>query len=96
MLLEAQTSSATDSAESTLKPNEKILAGMVSNILGIERVGVTDNFFKLGGDSLQAMRLLAMIQDTLGVEIPPESVFLQPTVAQLASIVTQVLNSNSE
>ena len=42
-------------------PVEEILAGIYAQVLGVERVGVDDSFFDLGGDSLSAMRVIAAI-----------------------------------
>ena len=47
-------------------PVEKIVAGIYAEVLGVERVGVDDSFFDLGGDSLSAMRLVATIDDRPG------------------------------
>ena len=47
-------------------PVEEILAGIYAQVLGVERVGVDDSFFDLGGDSLSAMRVIAAINNSLG------------------------------
>ena len=51
---------------------------------GVERVGVDDSFFDLGGDSLSAMRVIAAINTGLDAGLAVRAVFEAPTVAQLA------------
>ncbi|MBS2080104.1 phosphopantetheine-binding protein, partial [Mycobacterium tuberculosis] len=63
---------------------EETLAGVYARVLGVERVGVDDSFFDLGGDSLSAMRLITAINADLDAALTVRSVFEAPTVAQLA------------
>jgi amino acid adenylation domain-containing protein/non-ribosomal peptide synthase protein (TIGR01720 family) len=63
---------------------EEILAGIYARVLGVDRVGVDDSFFDLGGDSLSAMRLVAAVNAGLHAALAVRAVFEAPTVAQLA------------
>jgi amino acid adenylation domain-containing protein len=65
-------------------PLEEKLVQAWSQVLGIERIGVEDNFFDLGGHSLLAVRLSARIKDITGRELPLQSLFRSPTIASLA------------
>ena len=63
---------------------EQRLADLWTDLLGVAEVGVHDDFFRSGGDSVGAIRLVSRIADVFGVRLPPRTVFDRPTVAGLA------------
>ena len=63
---------------------EEILAGIYAQVLGLERVGVDDSFFDLGGDSLSAMRVIAAINTGLDTHLAVRTLFYAPSVRSLS------------
>ena len=70
-------------------PNEELLAEIWGAVLGVERVGIHDNFFQLGGHSLLATQVVSRIRDAFKVEMPLRRLFESPTVAGLAESIEQ-------
>ncbi|WP_156662581.1 condensation domain-containing protein, partial [Mycobacterium sp. 1274761.0] len=68
---------------------EEVLAAVYAHVLGIERVGIDDSFFDLGGDSLTAMRVIAAINKSFTTDLPVRAMFEAPTVAQLAPHISE-------
>ena len=64
---------------------ERRLAAIWSDALDVEPVGVQDNFFELGGHSLLAAELLAALQTEFDVALPARTLYLRPTIAELAT-----------
>ena len=74
---------------------EETLAGIWAEVLRVERVGVTDNFFALGGDSILAIQIVSRARRA-GLWLRPRQLFLHPTVAQLARQVSVVESAAEE
>ena len=68
---------------------ESELASIFASILGQSSVGVTDNFFDLGGHSLMATRLVSQLQELTGRQIPLSALFRGATVESLAQLIEQ-------
>ena len=64
---------------------EEILAGIYAQVLGLERVGVDDSFFDLGGDSILSMQVVARAR-AAGLMCRPRDIFVEQTVAGLARV----------
>jgi len=72
---------------------EKTLAGIWATVLQIEQVGIDDNFFALGGDSLLATEVLAHIHNTLLLDVEVSCIFEAPTVSEMAQHLETLIGS---
>ncbi len=80
---EAQTDDETYIAPRT--PTEEQLATIWSQVLGVERVGIYDSFFELGGDSILSIQVIGKAGQQ-GLRLTPRQLFQHPTIAELASM----------
>jgi acyl carrier protein len=64
--------------------SERVLAEVFAEVLRVERVGLDDNFFSLGGNSLTAVKLIARVRVEFGVRLPLWVVFQFASVSELA------------
>ncbi|MFG2168856.1 phosphopantetheine-binding protein, partial [Micromonospora chersina] len=80
-----------------ITPTEQTLADIWGDLLGLDRIGIDDDFFDLGGHSLLATQAVSRIRAAFTVELPLAALFDQPTIRGLAVVVTQrLLGENSD
>jgi len=70
-------------------PTEALLAEIWSEVLGIDRVGVADNFFDLGGHSMLAVQVMSEIERRCGRRLPLASLFQEPTIEHLGRLLAE-------
>ncbi|MFC6022919.1 amino acid adenylation domain-containing protein, partial [Plantactinospora solaniradicis] len=68
-------------------PTQELLAGIWAELLGVDQIGVHDNFFTLGGHSLLATQVVSRIRAVFAVEVPVAALFDGPTIAGLAEVI---------
>ena len=77
-------------------PVELRLAELIAPLLRVERVGVNDNFFLLGGHSLLGTQLLTRISETFGVELSLLTIFDHPTLAEMSGEIEKLILAKIE
>ena len=70
-------------------PVEQLVADIWSQVLGVEHVGIQDNFFDLGGHSLLATQVVSRLREIFQAELPVRNLFETPTVAGLIDGISQ-------
>ncbi len=73
---------------------EERLAGLWEELLGIEKIGVLDDFFELGGDSLVGTQLISRVKSACGMQLPVRSLYSHPTVRSLSQAAERALLAN--
>ncbi|MCC5641834.1 non-ribosomal peptide synthetase [Nostoc sp. CHAB 5824] len=72
---------------------ERLLAGILSELLKIDRVGIDDNFFDLGGTSISILQVAVRVKQELGIELPVVKLFQYSTIGSLANYLYSNQNS---
>ena len=67
-------------------PQEQTLAEVIASVVGVPRIGIHDNFFEVGGDSILAIKVVVRAQEA-GMQLSPYDLFAHPTVNALAQVV---------
>jgi oxalate---CoA ligase len=75
---------------------EEVLVTIWGEVLSIQQLGVNDNFFYIGGDSLLAVKVVSRIRSAFGIELPLEKIFEEPTVAEQAQVIEDLLLTEIE
>ncbi|MGH9824570.1 MAG: phosphopantetheine-binding protein, partial [Blastocatellia bacterium] len=75
---------------------ERQVAQAWEELLGLERVGIKENFFDLGGHSLLAIRLASRLREIFRMEIPLQKFFQSPTIAGLSDAIAALENEKKE
>ncbi|MBR8745541.1 phosphopantetheine-binding protein, partial [Nocardiopsis sp. MG754419] len=81
--------SVVDTPSGPLTPRQEILCGLFAGLLGRGSVGLGENFFRVGGNSLLALRLVSRVRSVLGAEVGIRDFFRDPTVAGVDRLVAQ-------
>jgi amino acid adenylation domain-containing protein len=82
---------ASDEYVAPRTPAEEQLAKLLCSLLRVERVGVKDDFFLLGGNSLLGAQVIARVRDVFAVDLPLLSLFDHPTISELADEIEQLI-----
>ncbi len=87
--------STSEPIDAAADPKAGEIAQIWADVLGLESVGLTDNFFDLGGDSILNIRIVARMRQA-GFEVRPRDVFNNPTVDELASLLSDASGTEAK
>jgi acyl carrier protein len=72
-------------------PTQARLVELYMNVLALDKVGIHDDFFELGGDSILATRLVSRVRRTFELELSLRELFWKPTVFELAEVIEKLV-----
>jgi acyl carrier protein len=72
-------------------PVEGMMVGMWTELLGLQQIGINDNFFDLGGHSLGATQLISRLRSAFQIELPLRSLFETPTISGLSKVIEETM-----
>ncbi|CAE6741586.1 non-ribosomal peptide synthetase [Nitrospira defluvii] len=84
-----------DDFEPAVTPTQDLVAGIWSDILGLERIGRRDQFFELGGHSLLATQVMSRVRATFRIELPLRTLFDHPTVETFATAIDHAVSQGA-
>jgi amino acid adenylation domain-containing protein len=87
----ARTSNHESSFVPPRTPLEELMAGIWSEVLNLDRVGLHDDFWDLGGRSPLADEVLARVNESFGIELPPQTLYSSPTIASFTAAIGEIL-----
>jgi amino acid adenylation domain-containing protein len=87
---------ATATAVAPRTKTEKALAAIWTELLKVDNIGVNDSFFDLGGHSLMAFKAMSRIRDEFDVDLPVQDLFENPTIAEIARLLTDSEDSTED
>jgi len=85
-----------DSVEAPRSTVEARVAGVLTALLGVTRIGRADNFFELGGHSLLGAQTITRLRDIFGVEFPLRTLFDDPTVQGISAEIERLILAKVE
>jgi amino acid adenylation domain-containing protein len=91
----ARTTTPPPQLQTTLQGEELRLARIWSELLHVERIAATDNFFDLGGHSLLLLKLLRLVNKEFSIELPMARLFQSPTIEKLATLVRELQKNDA-
>ena len=73
---------------------EQELCAIWSEVLKVERIGIHDNFFKLGGHSLLVTQVISRIRHSYNIDLPLKALFIHPTIYALSQDIESLIKKN--